>query len=80
MAKRNNLISFKASDELLDLLEGLRDGDESLSLVVKRITEEQVGLVKPKTPVEEQVEAASQKLDRVLEKLEKLGKLQPQQA
>lgn len=80
MAKRSNLISFKAGEDLLDLLESLRVGDESLSLTVKRLTEEQVGLAKPKTPIEEQVEAASQKLDQVLEKLESLGKKCPQEA
>ncbi|KOP28271.1 hypothetical protein AMR41_00030 [Hapalosiphon sp. MRB220] len=54
--KRSNLISFKASEELLDKLEELRRGDESLSLVVKRIAEESVGMATPKTTVEDKVD------------------------
>jgi hypothetical protein len=81
--KRSNLISFKVSEEFLDKLEALQVGDESLSLTVKRISEEHLGIAKPRTTVEERVDTVNSKVDQVLDLLRslptELGKVAAQQ-
>jgi hypothetical protein len=74
--KRSNLISFKVSEEFLDKLEALQVGDESLSLIVKRISEEHLGIAKPRTTVEEKVD---QVLDLLRSLPTELGKVAAQQ-